>query len=167
MAKLHLYLPDGTQPVHDLSEETLTIGRLADNGLHIDDASVSSHHAEITFEGGEWHLHDSGSTNGTFINGEKVTDAVLRHGDELRIGAIETVFSSEDGQLEQPLPESSSASAEVARVSSRPEAFKSSSPIPKNVRTKDPLAMALIAVAVLGILAFVGSAVLVFQMVAP
>ncbi|MFZ4597253.1 MAG: FHA domain-containing protein [Terrimicrobiaceae bacterium] len=167
MAKLHLYLPDGTQQVRDLTEETLTIGRLADNGLHIDDASVSSHHGEITFEAGEWHLHDSGSTNGTFINGERVTDAVLRHGDELRIGAIETVFSSEDGQLEQPLPESSTAAAEVAGASKRPSAFKSSSPIPKNIRTKDPLAAVLIGAAVIGILAFGGATFFILQMVAP
>src|SRR4051794_35378281 len=54
---------------HDLVEEIVTIGRAADNLIHIDDASVSGRHAELRQSGEDWHLRDVGSTNGTQVNG--------------------------------------------------------------------------------------------------
>lgn len=167
MAKLQIFLPDDTQLSHDLQDEKTTVGRLADNSLQIDDGSVSSCHAEIVKELDAFHLHDLGSTNGTFVNGEQVTDAVLRHGDEVRFGTIECVFHGEEEVPDQPLPASTSASAEAAMTSSRPVEFVSSSPIPKNLQTKDPLAAALYAGAGLAIVAFIGAVVMIFGMAAP
>lgn len=167
MAKLQIFLPDGTQISNDLQDEKITIGRLADNSLQIDDASVSSRHAEIEQEADAFHLHDLGSTNGTFVNGEQVSDAVLRHGDEIRFGVVEAVFNGEEEAPDQPLPESTSVASEVAKISSRPEQFVNSSPIPKNVKSKDPLAAGLIAAAVLGILAFAAAAVIILGMASP
>ena len=167
MAKLQIFLPDGTQISHDLQDEKITIGRLADNALQIDDGSVSSRHAEIESEVGAYHLHDLGSTNGTFVNGEQVTDAVLRHGDEVRFGVVESVFNGEEEAPDQPLPASTSVASEAAKISTRPEQFVNSSPIPKNVRTKDPLAAGLIAAAVVGIVAFVAAAVIIMGMGSP
>lgn len=166
MAKLQIFLPDGTHLSHDLPDGKTTVGRLADNSLQIDDASVSSRHAEITPENGGYHLRDLGSTNGTFVNGGQVNDAVLRHGDEIRFGVVETVFHAEEAP-DQPLPESTTVVAEAAKVSARPEGFVSSSPAPKNVKTKDPLAVGLIAGAVLGILAFAVAVVIIMGMAAP
>lgn len=167
MAKLQIFLPDGTNTSHDLPEGKTTVGRLPDNSLQIDDGSVSSRHAEIVFEGDSFHLHDLGSTNGTFINGEQVTDAVLRHGDEVRFGVVETVYHGEEASPDQPLPATTSATAEAAKMSSRPADFVCSSPIPKNVRSKDPLAAGLVAVAVLGILAFAAATFIIMGMTAP
>jgi len=167
MAKLQIFLPDGTQISHDLQDEKTTVGRLADNALQIDDGSVSSRHAEIESEAGTYHLHDLGSTNGTFVNGEQVTDAVLRHGDEVRFGAVETVFNGKEESPDQPLPASTSAASEAAKISARPEQFASSSPVPKNVKSKDPLATGLVAAAVLGILAFVAATVIIMGMSSP
>lgn len=167
MAKLQIFLPDGTQLTHDLQEEKVSIGRLADNALQIEDSSISSRHAEIEFELGSYHLHDLGSTNGTFVNGEQVTDAVLRHGDEVRFGVVETVFHGEESSTDQPLPASTSVSAEAAKASERPASFVSSSPIPKNARTKDPLAAGLIAAGILAILAFAASVVVILGLAAP
>lgn len=166
MAKLQIFLPDGTHLSHDLPDGKTTVGRLADNSLQIDDGSVSSRHVEIVPENGAYHLHDLGSTNGTFVNGEQVTDAVLRHGDEVRFGVVETVFHAEDAP-DQPLPESTSVAAEPAKVSARPPGFVSSSPLPKNIQTKDPLATGLIAGAVVGIFAFVAATVIILGMAAP
>lgn len=167
MAKLQIHIPDGTEATFDLPEETTTIGRVADNSLCIEDASISSHHAEIVFEGGAWHLHDLGSTNGTYVNSERTTDAVLRHGDEVRFGAVETVFHGEEAQAEQPLPASNSAPAEAAHTSARPPSFVSTSPIPKNVQTKDTLGAVLIGFSVLAILAAGLAAVLTLQLTPP
>ena len=87
------------------------------------------------------------------VNGKevlKVTDAVLRHGDEVRFGVVEAVFNGEEEAPDQPLPASTSVASEAAKISSRPEQFVNSSPIPKNVKSKDPLAAGLGAAAVAG-----------------
>ena len=164
MAKLQIFLPDDSKISHDLQDEKITLGRLADNSLQIDDPSVSSRPAAIELENDLYHLHDLGSTNGTFVNGEQVTDAVLRHGDEIRFGMVEAVFHGEEEVPDQPLPQSISASSEAAKVSSRPGQFVNSSPIPKNVKQKDPVGMALIGAAVVGILAFAATAIIILGM---
>jgi len=166
MAKLQIFLPDGSQTGHELAEEKITIGRLADNGLQIDIDSVSSHHAEITFENGAHHLHDLNSTNGTYVNGEQIQDAILKHGDEVSFGAIECVFQSEVTP-DQPLPEMLDTAVQAAHASKRPLNFVSSSPIPKNVKKRDLVAFALFGVVALGGVAFFVSARLVLGMVIP
>jgi predicted component of type VI protein secretion system len=167
MAKLQIFLPDGSQISHDLADEKTTVGRVADNNLQIDDGSVSSCHAEIVLEGGVYHLHDVGSTNGTMVNGEPVTDAVLRHGDEIRFGLVEAVFHGEEEAPDQPMPEFTSATAQLAHASARPPEFVSASPIPKNVRKKDPAAIALYAAAAVGILACAAAVARIMAMIAP
>lgn len=165
MPQLQIFLSDDNRPVHELGEEKLTVGRLADNTLQIEHASVSSHHAEIVNEVGTYHLHDLGSTNGTFVNGEQISDAVLRHGDEVRFGNIECVFTGDIGApVSQPLPESQAAVVEVATQSARPAAFVSSSPVPKNPVIKDPLAGVLYALAGLAIVSLGAVAYFVFAM---
>ncbi|MCW5979547.1 MAG: transglycosylase SLT domain-containing protein [Bryobacteraceae bacterium] len=67
-----------------------TVGRhpSSDVALDGDDARVvSTRHAEIRADGGAFHLHDLDSTNGTFVNNERVTIARLRNGDRVRFGA--------------------------------------------------------------------------------
>jgi len=165
MPQLQIFLPDDSQINHDLTEDKVTVGRLADNTLQVDDGSVSSHHAELVFEGEKYHLHDLGSTNGTFVNGEQITDVILNHGDEIRFGQIGSVFTSSETEHEsQPLPESSIATVEVAKQSARPATFVSTSPVPKNVKKKDPLAAGLYVLAVVAILAFGGAVAYVFTM---
>ncbi|MEI6034049.1 MAG: FHA domain-containing protein [Verrucomicrobiae bacterium] len=167
MAKLQIFLQDGTQISHDLTDKKTTVGRVADNILQIEDGSVSSRHAEIVEEADAYHLHDTGSTNGTFLNGEQVTDAVLSHADEIRFGMVECVFHGEEEVPDQPLPESTAVTAEVARISARPPEFVCSSPIPKIVRKRDPAAISLYAAAVVGILAIAGATALILKMVPP
>ncbi len=165
MPQLQIFLSEENQVSHDLTDEKVTIGRLADNTLQIEDASVSSHHAELIIEGNTCHLHDLGSTNGTFVNGEATTDAILNHGDEVRFGRIETVFSGDEGSAEsQPLPETSAASAEAGTRSARPASFVSSSPIPRGKKEKDPLASGLYALGAVAILSAAAAAYFVFSM---
>jgi pSer/pThr/pTyr-binding forkhead associated (FHA) protein len=132
--------------------------------IHINDGSVSSHHAEIISDGSIFHLHDLGSTNGTFINGEQITDAVLNPNDEIRFGGVAAVFLVEGIVLTdaQPLPASSAPPVELAHESARPENFVSSSPIPRNVKKKDPLALAAMALGGLGLLVAGGAAAMAF-----
>jgi pSer/pThr/pTyr-binding forkhead associated (FHA) protein len=66
-----------------------TIGRVEDNLFQIGEASVSSHHCEVHLRGNEVLIRDLNSTNGTFINGEKITESVLKPGQTLRLGNVE------------------------------------------------------------------------------
>jgi pSer/pThr/pTyr-binding forkhead associated (FHA) protein len=68
----------------------LIIGRLAANGLALpNDSSVSRSHCQIEFAGSECRLVDVGSTFGTFVNGQKVTEAKLANGDSFKVGQTE------------------------------------------------------------------------------
>ena len=83
----------------DLTAKRYTVGRLEDNTIHIPDASVSSHHAEIVVAGNDIFIVDVGSTNGTFLNNQKVHETLLKPGEILKFGSVE--MKIDDGQ---PLP---------------------------------------------------------------
>jgi len=76
-----------------LAGESLIIGRdEVPDGLQILDQGVSRRHAEI-FRIGEMHfIRDLGSRNGTFVNEEKITEELLRVGDEVKIGSTIAMF---------------------------------------------------------------------------
>lgn len=89
MAKLVLLSAGMTGRTHELKVDKTTIGRVEDNTFQIAEPSVSSHHCEILLKGSDVVVHDLNSTNGTFINGEKVSESVLKPGQILRLGQIE------------------------------------------------------------------------------
>ena len=89
MAKLVLLSEGLTGRSYELKTEKTTVGRVSDNAFEIPEASVSSHHAEIHLRGHDVLVKDLNSTNGTFINGEKVTEAILKPGQILRLGMVE------------------------------------------------------------------------------
>ena len=74
---------------YELSNGTVRIGRSAQNDLVIqgpDVASVSNQHLEIRREGAMFRVRDLGSTNGTYVNGERISDAILRSPSTVRMG---------------------------------------------------------------------------------
>jgi pSer/pThr/pTyr-binding forkhead associated (FHA) protein len=89
MAKLVILTQGLTGRAHELSVDRTTIGRVEDNLFQIAEASVSSHHCEVHLRGSEVLIRDLNSTNGTFINGEKITESVLKPGQTLRLGNVE------------------------------------------------------------------------------
>src|SRR5256714_7521518 len=89
MAKLVLLSAGMAGRSHELKVDKTTIGRVEDNTFPIIEPSVSSHHCEILLRGSDVVVRDLNSTNGTFINGEKVTETVLKPGQILRLGQIE------------------------------------------------------------------------------
>jgi pSer/pThr/pTyr-binding forkhead associated (FHA) protein len=96
MVKLVLLSAGMTGRTHELKAEKTTIGRVEDNTFPIAEPSVSSHHCEILLRGGdEVIVKDLGSTNGTFINGDKVTESALKVGQILRLGQIEMRLESD------------------------------------------------------------------------
>jgi pSer/pThr/pTyr-binding forkhead associated (FHA) protein len=70
----------------------LTIGRLPDNDVVIDNPAVSSHHACVFRDGDNWVVEDLDSKNGTFVNGKRVARQVLQHADVLLIGKHTLMF---------------------------------------------------------------------------
>jgi len=74
---------------HPGSRHLLRIGRDSDNGLRLTHETVSRVHAELSRQGGLWVLRDLGSTNGTTVNGRRVTGAVVvREGDLVAFGRM-------------------------------------------------------------------------------
>lgn len=89
MAQFQFVMRSGPTPgvTFPLEGEQLTIGRDSTNGVAINDAEVSRKHARLMFQGGKYVIEDLGSTNGTFVNGQRLAGpAVLKPGDVVSLG---------------------------------------------------------------------------------
>lgn len=74
-------------------EDAISLGRHGDNNIVIKDPFISKKHFQIIEDEKKYYLEDLNSANGTFLNGEKVLDAIkLNNGDKLTIGNIEFLF---------------------------------------------------------------------------
>jgi hypothetical protein len=94
----------GPQPnqVYDLNKDIVTLGRDITNDITINDPEVSRHHMRLTRGAGGYTLEDLGSTNGTFVNGQRLTGArPLRDGDMIGLGETVTL-GYESGAGAQP-----------------------------------------------------------------
>jgi soluble lytic murein transglycosylase-like protein/pSer/pThr/pTyr-binding forkhead associated (FHA) protein len=79
---------------HPLRGEITRVGRSSENDIIISEAAmVSSHHLEIRKEGDSYHAVDLNSTNGTYLNGQRITEGVLGPSCTLRLGADGPEFS--------------------------------------------------------------------------
>lgn len=77
----------------DLKDDNLVIGRdESPSGLQILDQGISRRHAEIFRIGEMYFLRDLGSRNGSFVNEERITEELLRFGDEIKIGSTVATF---------------------------------------------------------------------------
>jgi pSer/pThr/pTyr-binding forkhead associated (FHA) protein len=88
-AQFQFVMRSGPTPgaTYSLEGDQLTIGRDSSNGVTINDAEISRKHARLTFQGGKYILEDLGSTNGTFVNGQRLAGpAVLKSGDVVSLG---------------------------------------------------------------------------------
>ncbi len=88
----------------ELEQGSMTVGRQPDNGLQLQDSSVSGQHAKIVTLFSASYVEDLGSTNGTFVNGKRIQKHALHHGDVVTIGNHQLLFESEEdaGSLPQP-----------------------------------------------------------------
>lgn len=115
MAKLVILSSGMTGRSHELKVDKTTIGRVDDNTFPIAESSVSSHHCEILLRGADVVVNDLNSTNGTFINGDKITgEAILKPGQILRLGQIELRLDVE-GAAPAPAPAASAAPAPASK----------------------------------------------------
>ena len=89
MAKLVVLSAGMTGRTQELKGEKTSIGRVEDNTFQIAEPSVSSHHCEVLLRGNDVVIKDLNSTNGSYINGEKITERVIKPGQILRLGQVE------------------------------------------------------------------------------
>ena len=73
-----------------------TIGRSAGAQFIVDAALVSRIHCQLTATANSLHVKDLDSTNGTFVNGKRVTSAELSEGDTLAVGRLELIVSKSE-----------------------------------------------------------------------
>lgn len=139
MAKLVILNQGMTGRTFDLNVERTTVGRVEDNTFQIGDASVSSHHAEVILQGPEILIKDLNSTNGSFINGEKISEAILKPGQILRLGQVE--LKIDDGlPVSAPAPApapSSAAPAPAPAPASSKKQVEGTMVIPRGVSLND------------------------------
>ncbi len=93
---------------HVLSKPVTTVGRSNSADVVINDTSISRIHFRLENRNNRYFLVDNNSSNGSFVNRRKITEAPLKHGDEIIAGRIHFVFSqeesgAEDGGKTQPL----------------------------------------------------------------
>lgn len=117
MPRLVLLTEGFTGRSFELKAERSTVGRLEDNNFQIPAPSISGHHCEILLRGSEVVVKDLDSTNGTFINGEQVTELVLQVGQTVRFGSVEA-------RLEASAPTGASGKKVLDKTAVLPQGVK-------------------------------------------
>ncbi len=139
-AQFQFVMRSGPTPgaTYSLEGDQLVIGRDSSSGVAINDAEVSRKHARLTFQGGKYVLEDLGSTNGTFVNGQRLGSAVvLKSGDVVSLGEqIVLMYES----LSADAGETMAASRKA--VAARPAPAPMPSPAPQPVYYAAPAAPA-------------------------
>lgn len=96
MPTLHVLQGPDKGRTYETPNEPAVIGRTSDQ-IHLSDNSSSRRHAELRPHNGDWFIYDLNSSNGTFVNGQRVVDSVrLKHGDQIRVGTTLLVFAGQD-----------------------------------------------------------------------
>ncbi|MCB9591740.1 MAG: FHA domain-containing protein [Sandaracinaceae bacterium] len=94
MSRITIMGPDGRQEFELLAHNTL--GRHPNNTMQVLDRIVSKEHCHLDLiDGGRYILRDLGSLNGTYVNGERVSERVLKAGDEIMLGSTRIIFDAD------------------------------------------------------------------------
>lgn len=90
-AVLILPAPEGSRII-PLESTAIAIGRGLSNDVILEDSRVSRHHAQLRYRQRRFWITDLGSTNGTFVNGIRITETALHDGDTISLGGLELTF---------------------------------------------------------------------------
>jgi len=82
-------------------EQAAILGRLDSNDIPVKDNKASREHAKIYKQGNQFAIVDLNSSNGTLVNGERVTKRILKEGDEIGIGLVKMRFELDDEEKPQ------------------------------------------------------------------
>lgn len=108
MAKIILSFDGTTIKEFELDQEIVTIGRKPDNDIHVDNLAVSGTHAKILTILNDSFIEDLNSTNGTLINGKRITKHALSNGDKVQIGKhvleyVNEAAEADEGEFEKTM----------------------------------------------------------------
>jgi predicted component of type VI protein secretion system len=92
VAKLFLKFEQAVLKEVPLSQGVVTIGRLPDNLIHVDNLAVSGHHAKIYWDTDKYVIEDNNSLNGTFLNNRRISKSALKDDDVILIGKHTVTF---------------------------------------------------------------------------
>ena len=143
MAKLVVLSAGFDGRTHDLNVDKTTIGRVEDNTFQIADPSVSSHHCEVFLRGTDVVIKDLNSTNGSFINGEKISESVLKPGQTLKLGQIELQLLTDGMAIPAakpapaPAPAPAAGSSAPAPAAPAPRKMDSTMVVPRGVNLNE------------------------------
>jgi len=116
-------LPDASCRIIPIAGDGLTIGRDEANTFSLLAHGVSRRHAKIFSGGDMWGIKDVGSTNGVIVNGARITETWLRHGDTVEIGNIRYKYLDEGKEMPEPrVNADEGAASEQTMVMSSPVA---------------------------------------------
>ncbi len=93
---------DGRRTV-SLVRPTVALGRSLDNDVIVDDARVSRHHAQLRRRAGRYVVYDLGSSGGTLVNGDRVSECLLQAGDVISLAGVQVIYG-EDSPTPPPPP---------------------------------------------------------------
>lgn len=132
MPRLIAKSPEFAGQEFELSEPLVSVGRVEENTIQLSHPSVSSRHAELRLEEGDYRLVDHNSTNGTRVNDERVNEAKLRNQDVVMFGNIILTYASENALAAPPLPETSAKVVVSGTGGGRPPGFTNLAPFSKS-----------------------------------
>lgn len=128
--------------VHLINGKML-IGRKPVCGIHLEEKMVSGQHAELNVSNNGVILKDLDSTNGTSVNGNRITETALQTGDQITIGNYKMIFVREHGETENP------DATMIVGSQPRPVAVK-----PEKKPAGMVIVISLLIVAIIGITAY-------------
>jgi pSer/pThr/pTyr-binding forkhead associated (FHA) protein len=117
------FLTDPKGHEHRLPPQSATIGRAVECDIVVASKSISRENTRIRRERRLWYVEDLGSTNGTFLNGERILTAMdLRDGDSIKVGNVTFIFHDPDTTTrDNPVPDVEvDSAAGVVRVNRKP-----------------------------------------------
>jgi len=107
MATITVILGDQQLGAHPMKHHPFSVGRDAGCDVPIENIGLSRNHCRFLYEDGRYFVEDAGSSNGTFVNGERVEKSEVKDGDEVQAGKFKLVFKCSP---DEPPPSSSSSS---------------------------------------------------------
>lgn len=97
-ARLETIAGHGLLPEYLIAPTGLSVGRGDQRDIVLPDPASSRRHAEVSVVGSQYLIRDTGSVNGTFVNGQRIREHILVHGDRIRIGSTEFRFSAMEAE---------------------------------------------------------------------
>jgi pSer/pThr/pTyr-binding forkhead associated (FHA) protein len=107
MPQLIVWIQDHPEETHALEGEIVTIGSRSDNAIQVRNHAVSGHHGQfVRSDDGGYRYEDLHSTNGSYLDGEAITNVELKDGDVLSLGVVACTYRADvaasPGRLPKP-----------------------------------------------------------------